>query len=101
MFVRVVSFFFSWKRELGVGVVAFNFWSNFKVFDLRVLPKPLWVPSRVDLRFHKKCVQNPSYLKRFSRRLKHTFSAFWLRSSVVSVLISLISGTSTIVGNEY
>ena len=26
---------------------------------------------------------------------KHTFSAFWLRSSVVSVLISLISGTST------
>ena len=25
----------------------------------------------------------------------HTFSAFWLRSSVVSVLISLISGTST------
>ena len=23
----------------------------------------------------------------------HTFSAFWLRSSVVSVLISLISGT--------
>ena len=31
----------------------------------------------------------------------HTFSAFWLRSSVVSVLISLISGTSTIVGYEY
>ena len=31
-------------------------------------------------------------------RLKHTFSAFWLRSSVVSVLISLISGTSTNVG---
>ena len=30
--------------------------------------------------------------------LKHTFSAFWLRSSVVSVLISLISGTSTNVG---
>ena len=27
--------------------------------------------------------------------LKHTFSAFWLRSSVVSVLISLISGTGT------
>ena len=26
---------------------------------------------------------------------KHTFSAFWLRSSVVSVLISLISGTRT------
>ena len=31
-------------------------------------------------------------------RSKHTFSAFWLRSSVVSVLISLISGTSTNVG---
>ena len=31
----------------------------------------------------------------------YTFSAFWLRSSVVSVLISLISGTSTIVGYEY
>ena len=34
-------------------------------------------------------------------RNNHTFSAFWLRSSVVSVLISLISGTSTIVGYEY
>ena len=31
---------------------------------------------------------------------KHTFSAFWLRSSVVSVLISLISGTCYTVANE-
>ena len=31
---------------------------------------------------------------------KHTFSAFWLRSSVVSVLISLISGTCYTVTNE-
>ena len=30
----------------------------------------------------------------------HTFSAFWLRSSVVSVLISLISGTCYTVANE-
>ena len=30
----------------------------------------------------------------------HTFSAFWLRSSVVSVLISLISGTCYTVTNE-
>ena len=31
---------------------------------------------------------------------RHTFSAFWLRSSVVSVLISLISGTCYMVTNE-
>ena len=30
------------------------------------------------------------------RHTNHTFSAFWLRSSVVSVLISLISDTVTI-----
>ena len=35
------------------------------------------------------------FKKSFDRHPKHTFSAFWLRSSVVSVLISLISGTST------
>ena len=33
--------------------------------------------------------------------VEHTFSAFWLRSSVVSVLISLISSTSTIIGYDY
>ena len=33
-------------------------------------------------------------IRKFSA-LNHTFSAFWLRSSVVSVLISLISGTRT------
>ena len=32
--------------------------------------------------------------------VQHTFSAFWLRSSVVSVLISLISGTCYTVTNE-
>ena len=30
----------------------------------------------------------------------HTFSAFWLRSSVVSVLISLISDTCSHVGHQ-
>ena len=33
--------------------------------------------------------------------LKHTFSAFWLRSSVVSVLISLISGTWRMASHEF
>ena len=32
---------------------------------------------------------------------KHTFSAFWLRSSVVSVLISLISGTWRMASHEF
>ena len=31
----------------------------------------------------------------------HTFSAFWLRSSVVSVLISLISGTWRMASQEF
>jgi hypothetical protein len=31
----------------------------------------------------------------------HTFSAFWLRSSVVSVLISLISGTWRMASHEF
>ena len=34
-------------------------------------------------------------------RQKHTFSAFWLRSSVVSVLISLISGTWRMASHEF
>ena len=34
--------------------------------------------------------------RRVCRGLCHTFSAFWLRSSVVSVLISLISDTGVI-----
>ena len=33
-------------------------------------------------------------------RAHHTFSAFWLRSSVVSVLISLISGTWRMASHE-
>ena len=37
---------------------------------------------------------------RLSTVIGHTFSAFWLRSSVVSVLISLISGTCYMVTNE-
>ena len=32
---------------------------------------------------------------------RHTFSAFWLRSSVVSVLISLISGTWRMASHEF
>ncbi len=39
-------------------------------------------------------------LGRLSTVFRHTFSAFWLRSSVVSVLISLISGTCYMVTNE-
>ena len=35
----------------------------------------------------------PPFWRPAGPRPKHTFSAFWLRSSVVSVLISLISGT--------
>ena len=34
-------------------------------------------------------------------RTEHTFSAFWLRSSVVSVLISLISGTWRMASQEF
>ena len=34
-------------------------------------------------------------------RAHHTFSAFWLRSSVVSVLISLISGTWRMASHEF
>jgi len=37
----------------------------------------------------------------FDRHPKHTFSAFWLRSSVVSVLISLISGTWRMASHEF
>lgn len=37
------------------------------------------------------------YIRANLRRRSHTFSAFWLRSSVVSVLISLISDTVTTV----
>ena len=33
--------------------------------------------------------------------VNHTFSAFWLRSSVVSVLISLISGTWRMASQEF
>ena len=40
----------------------------------------------------RKAVVGPAgYLSEFETLKKHTFSAFWLRSSVVSVLISLIS----------
>ena len=45
--------------------------------------------------------ESAGYLNGSETLKKHTFSAFWLRSSVVSVLISLISGTSTNVGSEY
>ena len=42
---------------------------------------------------YKKLI-NSTYLSRFVTVVNHTFSAFWLRSSVVSVLISLISGNT-------
>ena len=41
------------------------------------------------------------FKKSFDRHPKHTFSAFWLRSSVVSVLISLISGTWRMASHEF
>ena len=39
-------------------------------------------------------------MARTAPHFKHTFSAFWLRSSVVSVLISLISDISSTAGLE-
>ena len=42
-----------------------------------------------------------SFLSGVGTLLKHTFSAFWLRSSVVSVLISLISGTWRMASHEF
>ena len=50
------------------------------------------------------CLQTSSgrnYLSRRGTVENHTFSAFWLRSSVVSVLISLISGTWRMASHEF
>ena len=50
------------------------------------------------------CLQNArgrNYLSRRGTVENHTFSAFWLRSSVVSVLISLISGTWRMASHEF
>ena len=42
-----------------------------------------------------------AYSARKATPCNHTFSAFWLRSSVVSVLISLISGTWRMASHEF
>ena len=42
-----------------------------------------------------------AYSARKATHCNHTFSAFWLRSSVVSVLISLISGTWRMASHEF
>ncbi len=49
---------------------------------------------------YKKLI-NSTYLSGFVTVVNHTFSAFWLRSSVVSVLISLISGTWRMASHEF
>jgi hypothetical protein len=45
---------------------------------------------------HNSATSHLCYLFSPSLRITHTFSAFWLRSSVVSVLISLISDSESI-----
>ncbi len=62
---------------------------------VRIPSEPFLNYLFINFSFHRLNVGKINLLIFFFGVNNHTFSAFWLRSSVVSVLISLISGTRT------
>ena len=81
--------------------VFFFFYALWDLFALRLSAEP-------GLAFF--CVKDanpwpklcgPEQVPGSATKANHTFSAFWLRSSVVSVLISLISGTWRMASHEF